>query len=150
MRLPQELISRSGFLLVRLGLSFKTRALEQLSQAGCSQYDYSVLALLDEQPQETQAKLADILAVDRSQLVRILDGLEDRGLIARHRDKHDRRRHTVSVTASGRRQLHKLRARIDQLEDELLAPLGPADRQTLHALLLRLAAIHDPSCSEPV
>jgi DNA-binding MarR family transcriptional regulator len=149
MRLPQELVARSGFLLVRLGLGFKTRALEQLAQAGFSQYHYGVLALLDEQPQETQAQIADTLGVDRSQLVRVLDGLEDRGLVARHRDETDRRRHTVSVTAAGRRQLHRIRATIDQLEDDLLAPLDTADRRRLHALLLQLANAHDPSCPGP-
>jgi DNA-binding MarR family transcriptional regulator len=149
MRLPQELVARSGFLLVRLGLTFKTRALEQLARVGFSQYQYSVLALLDEQPQEAQALIADTLGLDRSQLVRILDGLEDRGLIARHRDKTDRRRHTVSVTAAGRRQLQRLRATIDELEDDLLAPLDAADRETLHVLLLQLASTHDPTCPGP-
>jgi DNA-binding MarR family transcriptional regulator len=148
-RLPQELVARSGFLLVRLGMTFKTRALEQLAQVGFSQYHYSVLALLDDQPQEAQAQIADTLGLDRSQLVRILDGLEDRGLIARHRDKVDRRRHTVSLTAAGRRQLQRLRATIDKLEGDLLAPLDPADRETLHALLLQLANVHDPSCLGP-
>ncbi len=149
MRLPQELVARSGFLLVRLGMGFKTRALEQLARAGFSQYDYSVLALLDEQPQETQAQLADTLGLDRSQLVRVLDGLEGRGLVARHRDTADRRRHTVSVTAAGRRQLHRIRAMIDELEEDLLGPLDPAERRSLHALLLQLANVHDPTCAGP-
>ena len=149
MRLPAELVARSGFLLVRLGLTFKARALEQMAAAGFSQYHYSVLALLDEEPRETQAQIADTLGLDRSQLVRILDGLEDRKLIARHRDETDRRRHTVSVTATGRRQLHKLRHTIDRLEDELLAPLDQPGRDALHALLLQLAETHDPSCADP-
>lgn len=149
MRLPEELVARSGFLLVRLGMVFKARALEHLAGAGFSQYQYSVLALLAEQPQEAQAQIADRLGLDRSQLVRILDGLEDRGLIVRHRDRVDRRRHTVSVTAAGRRQLQRLRDMIDQLEDDLLAPLDKAGRETLHALLLRLADVHDPTCAGP-
>lgn len=144
--LPRELVARSGFLLVRLGTGFKSRAMQVLAEAGVSQYHYSVLALLDEQPRETQAAIADALGVDRSQLVRILDGLEEGGLIARHRDRIDRRRHTVSVTAEGRRKLRELRRRIDRLEAELLAPLEPADRETLHDLLLQLANSHDPLC----
>lgn len=146
--LPRELLARSGFLLVRLGLQFKARALEQLNLDGFSQYHYSVLALLDEQPRETQSAIADTLGVDRSQLVRILDALEDRGLIARHRDRSDRRRHMVSLTASGRRQLRRLRDTIDGLEDELLAPLDPARRKILHALLLELAVAHDARCTD--
>jgi DNA-binding MarR family transcriptional regulator len=145
--LPRELLARSGFLLIRLGMEFKSRAMEELTKNGVSQYHYSVLALLDEQPSETQAAIADALGVDRSQLVRILDGLEDRGLISRHRDRIDRRRHTVSVTAEGRRQLRRLRETIDRLEAELLTPLEPADRETLHQLLLQLANFHDPRCA---
>lgn len=145
-RLPPELLARTGFLLVRLGLDFKARAMDQLVRAGFSQYHYSLLALLDEQPRETQATIADTLGLDRSQLVRILDSLEDRGLVTRHRDRKDRRRHTVSVTAVGRRQLRRLREMIDRLEDELLAPLDPASRGALHDLLRQLANFHDPRC----
>ncbi|HEY2297153.1 MAG TPA: MarR family transcriptional regulator [Jatrophihabitans sp.] len=144
--LPRELVARSGFLLVRLGTEFKSRAMAALAKAGVSQYHYSVLALLDEQPSETQAAIADALGLDRSQLVRILDSLEDRGLIARHRDRADRRRHMVSVTADGREQLRELRRTIDGLETDLLAPLKPADRDKLHELLLQLANFHDPLC----
>ena len=147
--LPRELLARSGFLLVRLGLDFKSQALEEMAAAGFNQYHYSVLALLDEQPQEAQAAIADTLGLDRSQLVRILDGLEDRGLIARHRDRSDRRRHVVSVTADGRRQLRRLRTMIDRIEDDLLAPLGADDRAKLHQLLLQLANFRDPRCCVP-
>lgn len=144
--LPPELLARTGFLLIRLGLQYKTRAVEQLTQHGFSQYHYSVLAMLDERPRETQAAIADSLGVDRSQLVRVLDGLEERGLISRLRDRSDRRRHMVSLTAAGRRQLRRLRDTVDRLEDDLLAPLDEADRETLHALLLRLSAAHDARC----
>lgn len=145
--LPPELLARSGFLLVRLGMQFKARAVEKLSEDGFSQYHYSVLALLGEQPRETQAEIADTLGLDRSQLVRILDSLEDRRLIVRLRDSADRRRHVVSLTPNGQRQLRRLRATFDKLEDELFAPLDPASRETLHALLLRLADYHDPGCA---
>lgn len=144
--LPDELLAKSGFLMVRLGMAFKVRAIQELEAAGFSQYHYSVLAVLGEQPRKTQASVADALGVDPSQLVGILDALEERGLIARQRDQDDRRRHVVTLTAAGRRQLVRLRVTFERLEDELLSPLDVGSRNTLHTLLLRLAGYHDPLC----
>jgi MarR family transcriptional regulator, lower aerobic nicotinate degradation pathway regulator len=147
LRLPEELLAKSGFLMVRLGMAYKARAIAQLEHAGFSQYHYSLLALLGEQSRNTQASIADALAVDRSQLVGVLDELEGRGLVERQRDPNDRRRHVVSLTAKGRRQLVRLRAMIDELEDEMFAPLDTESRRTLHTILLRLAGYHDPVCT---
>jgi MarR family transcriptional regulator, lower aerobic nicotinate degradation pathway regulator len=145
-RLAKELLANSAFLIGRLGFTFKTRAIAEVEQEGFSLYDYSVLALVSEEPRETQGAIADALRVDRSQLVGILDGLEERGLVERKRDPQDRRRHVISLTADGRRALIRLRSITSRLEDELLAPLNSESRETLHKLLLRLACYHDPRC----
>jgi DNA-binding MarR family transcriptional regulator len=147
MRLPDELLEKSGFLMVRIAMGFKARALAELESAGFSQYHYSVLAVLGEQARKAQATIADALGLDPSQLVGILDGLERKRLIVRQRDPEDRRRHVVSLTAKGRTQLVRLRTMIDRLEDELFAPLDAASRKDFHEILLRLADYHDPRCA---
>ena len=104
--LPKELVSSTAFLLARVGMAVKMQVIAELEQADCGVYEYAVLAMLSEGAQETQAQLADALSVDRSQLVHVLDELEENGLVERERDKNDRRRHTVSITAEGKSRLY--------------------------------------------
>ena len=142
-RVAKELLANTAFLLARLGYTFKAKAIAEVEQAGFSLYDYSVLALLGEQARETQATIADALGLDRSQLVGVLDTLEERGLIERRRDPNDRRRHTVSLTARGKRELVKMRGMVKRIEDSFLAPLDEESRRMLQEALLRVAASYD-------
>jgi DNA-binding MarR family transcriptional regulator len=107
--LPEELLASPGFLLARVGGGMKMRVLDELEHAGCPGFQYGVLALLREGPAQTQARIADVLGVDRSQLVGELDELETSGLIERRRDPLDRRRHMVQITPKGKKELGKLR-----------------------------------------
>src|SRR5437763_3138016 len=102
-RVAKELVASSGFLLARLGLGFKARALAELDEAGFDPYHYSVLAILDEGAHQAQGTIADALSLDPSRLVALLDSLEERDLVVRQRDPQDRRRHVVSITAAGKR-----------------------------------------------
>jgi DNA-binding MarR family transcriptional regulator len=143
---PKELLSSNIFLLKRLGFAAKDRSHAAFEGSGLSALHYAVLALLEEDPRETQAQIADALGYDRSLIVRLLDELEERELVIRKRDPEDRRRHVVKLTPAGRSALVDLRAIVQRLEDEFLAPLGAGDRKTLHGLLTRLASHHDPRC----
>jgi MarR family transcriptional regulator, lower aerobic nicotinate degradation pathway regulator len=141
--LPAELLASTVFVLARLGFAIKARAIEEFERAGFNMYQYSVLAMLSEKPREAQATIADALQLDRSQLVGILDVLEERGLIERRRDPVDRRRHTVSLTPDGKRQLVRLRTIVKRIEESFLAPLDEKSRAALHETLLRVACNYD-------
>jgi MarR family transcriptional regulator, lower aerobic nicotinate degradation pathway regulator len=148
-RAPKELLSSTTFLLKRLGFAAKESSHEAFEGTGLSAFHYAVLALLEEDPRETQAAIADALGYDRSHVVRLLDELEERDMVVRTRDPDDRRRHIVKLTSDGRKALSELRAIVRGLEDAFLAPLDTNERQALHQLLMRLASHHDPRCSAP-
>ena len=144
---PRELMLSTPFLLKRLGMAVKERGLEAFEPTGLNPQHHAVLSLLDEDARETQATIADALGYDRSQLVGILDELEEKGYVERRRDKTDRRRHLVSLTPAGATALRELRAIAKQVQKEFLAPLSSDEQQTLHALLLKLASHNDPRCA---
>jgi DNA-binding MarR family transcriptional regulator len=56
------------------------------------------LNLLSEHGPASQQMLADALSLDPSNVVGLLNELEERGLIARRRDPADRRRHIVELS----------------------------------------------------
>ena len=141
--LPEELRACTAFLLARVGYAIKLSAIEEFERDGFSMYQYSVLAVLGEGVKETQATIADTLNLDRGQLVGVLDELEEAGLIERRRDQTDRRRHMVSLTPAGKRQLVKMRTIVKRIEDSFLAPLDDKARTALHDALLCVAANND-------
>jgi DNA-binding MarR family transcriptional regulator len=146
-RPPAELVSSTSHLLKRLGWMVKDRAMTAYAEGGLTPYHHAVLIVLDEHTPETQAMIADALGYDRSQLVGLLDELEEQGLLERRRDASDRRRHLVRLTPEGRRALGRLRTLSRRLEDDLLVPLDEHEREQLHTLLLRLAEHHLPHCA---
>ena len=143
-RPPKEFRKSTSFLLKRMGFRLKERTMQAYESTGLSPYDHGVLALLDEEPVETQAMIADALGYDRSHLVGVLDDLEARELIERRRDPADRRRHLVTLTPAGKDAVKQLRAVSKRVDDEFFEPLSAEERAELFGLLARIAAFHDP------
>ncbi len=146
-RLPRELLASTTFLLKRLGYAAKDRSMAAYEREDVHPYHYAILLALDDGGHETQGAIADALGYDRGQLVGLLDELEERGLIERRRDPNDRRRHLVQMTPDGKRKLRRLRTLAADVEDDFLAPLSAAEREQLHALLQKLAEMHEPGCA---
>src|SRR2546429_1986301 len=149
-QLPEELVASTTFLLKRLGFAAKERTMKAYEGTGLHPYHHAILLVLDERSRETRGSIADPLGYDRGQLVGLLDELEERGLVERRRDPHDRRRHLVRLTPDGKRTLSRMRMIARRSEEEFLDPLSEKERSTLHALLFRLAKKHEPRCANAV
>ena len=82
-----------------------------------------------------QQFLAGVIGIDPRNIVPILDSLEARGLVSRQTDPADRRRRLIELTGAGRRIVAELSALGAQTERELLAPVPPADQESLRRIL---------------
>jgi DNA-binding MarR family transcriptional regulator len=103
------------------------------------------LKLISEQGPASQQGLAEALSLDPSNVVGLLNELEERGLITRRRDPADRRRHIVELSASGENELACTDARLSRVEDELFSALSAEERETFYQLLVRAVGVKTPS-----
>jgi DNA-binding MarR family transcriptional regulator len=102
------------------------------------------LRLLSEHGPQSQQGLAEALSLDPSNVVGLLNELEDRELVVRRRDRADRRRHVVELAPLGEKALTAAYARLKRAEDEVFASLTAAERSTLYDLLQRAAGVAAP------
>ncbi|MEO8486419.1 MAG: helix-turn-helix domain-containing GNAT family N-acetyltransferase [Betaproteobacteria bacterium] len=97
----------------------------------------------------TAADLAASLAVDPSYLSRLLSGLESEGLVLRARDKADGRRHSLALTAAGKRAFADLDRRSRDEVRGILEPLTPERENRLlggmHAIEQVLGGAESPA-----
>ena len=112
---------------------------QHMTQAGVRTQHYHVLASLADEGEAAQATLADRIGFDRSDLVTLLDELEDLKYVERRVDPADRRRKIVAITPAGEKQLIAMDQLIVAAEAELLEPLSASERKTLLGLLHRLS-----------
>jgi DNA-binding MarR family transcriptional regulator len=97
-------------------------ALEQplLDEHGVTMWEYAVLLRLRAAPAETQLELAQAIGYDKTRLIALLDGLEQRGLVVREQAATDRRARTVKLTSAGRAKVAATQRGIHRMEDRLL------------------------------
>ena len=136
--LPAALTDRVAFLL-QLALARAQGMGEQaLADLGVSGREYGVLALLEAGAPAAQHHLGAALGIDRTTTVKLVAGLESRGLVRRVRDPDNRRAYTVTLTDLGQ----TLRARaadvLARCDDAFLAPLSLHEHHQLRINLLRL------------
>jgi MarR family transcriptional regulator for hemolysin len=104
------------------------------------------LTLLSDHGPANQGDLGEALSLDPSNVVALLNELEERGLVTRRRDPADRRRHIVELSTEGHAELAAAQQRLSCVEDELFRALSAEERVVLYGLLLRAAGDQLPAC----
>jgi MarR family transcriptional regulator, lower aerobic nicotinate degradation pathway regulator len=141
--LPESLLQFPSFVLFQLVREAR-RIGVRVHEDDLRTPHVTVLASLEWFGPAAQKDISRRLRIDASDLVSVLDDLEERGLVQRQRDERDRRRYLVSVTTDGARALHSRLTTARKLNDILLAPLSQEERKTLHEMLVRIYKHHDP------
>ncbi len=145
---PDRLRRRTSRLLSHMSVQSDRLMTEGLAKADARRWHYAVLASLQEYGPNSQATLSRHTGIYRSDMVGVLNELAERGLVERASDPNDRRRNIITITAQGSRALRRLDKVLDDLHEELLAPLLPAERDQFVQLLTRLLDHHTQQASQ--
>jgi len=89
----------------------------------------------------SQHEIADLVGLDPSSLVAVIDGLERRGWLRRERNPRDRRMHWVRRTEAGDRLFVRALPRAQRAEAGQLAALSAGQQRQLVAAMRKLAMI---------
>jgi DNA-binding MarR family transcriptional regulator len=122
-------------LMIKLGRITLHRFSEALEPFGIRPRHVAALIELRDKGELTQQSLCGHLHLDPTNLVAILNDLEQRGYATRRRDPEDRRRHIVEVSKKGLAVIDRISEVMDAVEEELLADLEPAEREQLDGAL---------------
>ncbi|MFF4340878.1 MarR family winged helix-turn-helix transcriptional regulator [Kitasatospora sp. NPDC001540] len=117
---------------------------ERLAAEGARKWHFAVLVALAETGPASQSELSRRTGVYRSDMVAVLNELAEGGYLVRDPDPVDRRRNVITLTPAGRDRLRRLDALVTAAQQDLLAPLSPAEQAELTRLLALLDARHRP------
>lgn len=122
---------RLGYLLKHAHLRYARLTSEALEPLGVSPRQWAALNCLDEQHGLSQREAADLLGVDRTTMVALVDELQAKGWVKRQPPPDDRRKNIVRLTSKGRDVMRRGTRLIDDCERRFLAPLSEADAEQL-------------------
>jgi MarR family transcriptional regulator, lower aerobic nicotinate degradation pathway regulator len=132
---PAKLQQMPSWLLSRAAMGGDRLVTATLAESGLRKHHFTALLALAEAPGLSQAGLGRRLGLDVSDVHAVVGVLEERGYVGRTRDRGDRRRNVLHLTAAGKRELARLERRVLAAQDKLLAPLSDSARRQLVAAL---------------
>ena len=105
---------------------------------GVTRAQWKVLFKLTRRPGLRQVELADLLDLEPITLCRIVDRLDEAGLVERSRDPDDRRAWRLNVTQKAQPLIEKLQAVGAELVGQAFAGIDPNDIETTRRVLAQV------------
>lgn len=128
-----------AYLLVQLGSHLARQFSERLAPLGLEPRHAGMLTRLAANQGLSQQAIGELIGLNPTRMVFLVDELEQRGLVERRRNTADRRSYALYLTAQGQDMLREIQATAHRHQDQIGASLNQAERAQLTGLLRRLA-----------
>jgi len=135
---PGVLRELAGYNIRRAEVHMRQQFEREMGAKGLRPPEFSTLVLIAANPLATQAEIAQALNIQRPNMVGLIGGLEERGLIARTVYEHDRRNHILALTPRGVAVLEDAKRVVRELDRRVTACWTDRERDQAIALLARL------------
>jgi DNA-binding MarR family transcriptional regulator len=133
-----ELHEMPGHLIRRAHQISGARFAANLQGRDLTSVQFAAMVAIDSTPAIDATRIGELIGFDKATLGGVLDRLEAKGLVARTPSQEDRRVKTVGLTDAGRALLSEVEADVRAAQDEMVAPLSTAERQSLIRLLKKM------------
>ena len=128
-----------AYLLVQLGFHVAAGFRERLAPLGLEPRHFGMLTRLAANEGRSQQAIGELMGLNPTRMVFLVDELEERGLLDRRRNPSDRRSHALYLTEAGRAKLREAQRAGAGHERQIGGSLTEEERRQLAALLRRLA-----------
>jgi DNA-binding MarR family transcriptional regulator len=122
---------RLGYLLKHAQLRYIEMTSAAFAPLGIRPHEWAALNCLDEQHGLSQKEVAELLGIDRTTMVALVDDLQSKRLVQRRPQPDDRRKNVVTLTAEGRTMMLRGAQLADDCERRFLAALDRPDAEHL-------------------
>lgn len=140
--LDDILRDRPGYLVRRLHQTSVSIFAQEMAQFDLTPVQYSVLAVVVEQPGIDQVSAAEMVGVDRTTIVGVIDRLARKGLMTRSVADYDKRARVLKSTRVGEKLMARVAIAAEAVRLRLLEPLSDAESALFCELMERVIAYH--------
>ena len=137
---PESTVPFSGvaFRLSSIGYAVAKRFRQILAPLELEPREFALLRAVGALEGQSQQAIGERLQIPPSRMVAFVDALEERSLLERRHNPHDRRTRELHLTDSGRDLLGRAFALVAGFEHDLTAELSDAESDQLLELLQRV------------
>jgi DNA-binding MarR family transcriptional regulator len=129
-----------GFLITDVARMLRREFDARVRAIGVTRPQWRVLSFLNRSEGINQGGLAELLEVEPISVGRMVDRLQEAGLVERRADPADRRAWRLFLTDRSRALIEELRPIAEATLDDTMAGFAPEERQTLIDYLERVRA----------
>lgn len=126
-----EISASWGFVLSKLSQEMTEKFSRKLNNYKIDSRDYGLLTIIYNDSNMTQKDIGNIMSIDRTTMVQIIDVLEEKNIVERKINNKDRRQNIIAITDLGEKIVVEMWREMKNIEVEVIKNAKDYQKQSL-------------------